>query len=151
MTMSGAVEPTSTTTREQRRRNAVWVVAVALLLLGLPLAVWADPRSLSRAVLLRQSEDLSRIIDDVRDFCVTDVVARVIAAHGDVHASNKYRDEPGGGPIPATFSLELGRMTGAKEGDVGYRVVSEFPFAGREPHEGRQTPAGVRRPEPSPR
>lgn len=115
------------------RPSAIWIVVVILLLIGLPVAIWADLRELSRDALTRQSEEFSRIIDDVRDFYAQDVVARVIAADGIVHTSSRFREEPGAIPIPATFSLELGRLIG-EDGNVGYRFVSDFPFAGRQPH-----------------
>jgi class 3 adenylate cyclase len=115
------------------RPNVIWIVVVILLLVGLPLAIWADLRALSTNALTRQSEEFSRIINDVRNFYAQDVVARVIAANGDVHTSEKFREEPGAIPIPATFSIELGRLIG-HDGDVGYRFVSDYPFAGREPH-----------------
>ncbi len=115
------------------RPSAIWIVVIVLLLVGLPLAMWADLRELSSNALTRQSEEFSRIINDVRNFYAQDVVARVIAADGKVHTSSKFREEPGAIPIPATFSIELGRLIG-ENGNVGYRFVSDFPFAGREPH-----------------
>lgn len=115
------------------RPSAIWIVIVILLFIGLPVAIWADLRDLSENALTRQSEEFSRIINDVRDFYAEDVVARVIAADGQVHTSAKFREEPGAIPIPATFSLELGQLIG-EEGNVGYRFISDFPFAGREPH-----------------
>ena len=115
------------------RSSLVWVLVVALLLAGLPVAVLLDLRSLSQNALIHQSEEFSRIIDAVRNFYAQDVVARVIAANGEVHTSARFREEPGAIPIPATFSIELGRLIG-EDGSVGYRFVSDFPFAGREPH-----------------
>ena len=94
------------------RPSAIWIIVVILLLAGLPLALLADLRELSRDALTRQSEEFSRIINDVRNFYAQDVVARVIAADGNVHTSSKFREEPGAIPIPATFSLELGRLIG---------------------------------------
>ncbi len=126
---TGAGAPSGRLTRP----SAIWIVVVALLFVGLPVAIWADLRELSSNALTRQSEEFSRIINDVRNFYAQDVVARVIAADGKVHTSAKFREEPGAIPIPATFSLELGRLIG-EEGNVGYRFVSDFPFAGREPH-----------------
>ncbi|MCB1485933.1 MAG: adenylate/guanylate cyclase domain-containing protein [Bauldia sp.] len=119
----------------RRRRNFLWIVIVALLLAGLPLAVWADLRALSREALLRQAEEFSHIINEVRNFYAEEILARVVAADGqDIHATHNFRNEPGGIPIPATFSLELGRIIGVDDGAVGYRFVSDYPFAGREPH-----------------
>lgn len=115
------------------RPSLLWIVVIIVLLVGLPLAILADLRELSRTALTKQAEEFSRIIDDVRDFYAQDVVARVIAAHGEVHPTNKFREIQGGIPIPATFSLELGRLIGDEDG-VGYRFVSDYPFKGRDPH-----------------
>lgn len=115
------------------RPSLLWIVVVIVLLVGLPVAILADLRELSRTALTKQAEEFSRIIDDVRNFYAQDVVARVIAAHGEVHPTNKFREIEGGIPIPATFSLELGKLIG-DEGGVGYRFVSDYPFKGREPH-----------------
>src|SRR3546814_17497459 len=40
-------------------------------------------------------------------------------------------DVPGAIPIPATLSIEFGEVIGAKAGIVGYRFVSDYPFANR--------------------
>jgi len=50
------------------RPSAIWIIVVILLLVGLPLAIWADLRELSSNALTRQSEEFSRIINDVRNF-----------------------------------------------------------------------------------
>src|SRR3546814_3875747 len=44
-------------------------------------------------------------------------------------------DVPGAIPIPATLSIEFGEVIGAKAGIVGYRFVSDYPFANRASHE----------------
>jgi len=129
MTMATSGVPTG----KLARPSMIWIAVVILLLVGLPVAILADLRDLSRTALTRQAEEFSKIIDDVRDFYAQDIVARVIAAHGEVHLTNKFREIEGGIPIPATFSLELGKLIGG-DGAVGYRFVSDFPFKGREPH-----------------
>ena len=110
--------------------SALFVV----LILGLPLAVWMDLKSLSESQLGRQARDMSRVIDSVRDFYAGDVVARVVAAHGQVTTSHLYKTEPGAIPIPATFSLALGAIFGGDAGGMTYRFVSDLPFRGRDPH-----------------
>ena len=45
-----------------------------------------------------------------------------------------YADVPGAIPIPATLSLELGRVISEQQRDVVYRFVSDYPFRGRAPH-----------------
>ena len=58
-----------------------------MLLAGLPLAVWLDMRSLSDNILARQSDEISRVINDMRNFYANDVVGRMAAhPHGDADA-----------------------------------------------------------------
>ena len=80
------------------RPSVIWIVVAILLLVGLPAALLADLRELSRNALTRQSQEFSRIINEVRNFYAQDVVARVIAADGNVHTSSKFREEPGAIP-----------------------------------------------------
>lgn len=120
--------------RQQSAVGRLLIVAVLLGLAGLPLAVWLDLRALSAKLLLSQADEFGRVVDDVRDFYATDVVDRVLNAPGPVTTVHNYRDIPGAIPIPATLSLELGRLSRANNGNVRYRFVSEYPFAGRAPH-----------------
>lgn len=48
--------------------------------------------------------------------------------------SPNYATVPGAIPIPATLSLELGRILSAQQGGISYRFVSDYPFKGRPPH-----------------
>src|SRR5215204_834512 len=106
---------------------------VILLLAGLPFAAWMDMRNLSERILRRQADEVGRIINDMRNFYATDVVGRVLASHEAVPSAN-YRDVPGGIPIPATLSIELGKLITARSEAVKYRFVSDLPFKGRENH-----------------
>jgi len=120
--------------RQQRAMGPLLLLAVTLGLLGLPLAVWLDLRLLSENMLRTQAGEISRIIDDMRGFYGSDVVARVLQANGPVTAAHNYRDLAGAIPIPATLSIELGKRISAHDGSVKYRFVSDHPFRGREPH-----------------
>jgi adenylate cyclase len=120
--------------RQQRTMGPLLLAAVILGLLGLPVAVWLDLRLLSENMLRTQAGEISRIIDDMRGFYGSDVVARVLEANGPVIAAHNYRDVAGAIPIPATLSIELGKRISAHDGSVKYRFVSDHPFRGREPH-----------------
>ncbi|MCC1494602.1 adenylate/guanylate cyclase domain-containing protein [Cognatishimia sp. F0-27] len=119
------------------RRPAFSVVSIAAMLVavfaGLPLAVWLDLRALSEEQLSGQAEALSDTIDDLRDFYAESVVARAVAHDGPVSASHRYLEEPGGIPIPATFSLELVSIFSSDGDEMTYRFVSDYPFANRPP------------------
>lgn len=89
------------------RPSLIWIAVVAVLLVGLPVAILADLRELSRTALTKQAEEFSRIIDDVRDFYARDVVARVIAAHGEVQPTGRFRRWWAASPSPRPFRSSL--------------------------------------------
>lgn len=112
----------------------LWVSGlVALAITLLPISVWLDLRNLSDQNLRTQAQTLNRVISVVRSYYAANVVGRIIAAGGQAHPMSNYEDRPGGIPIPATLSIELGDALGG-EGDVEYRFVSAYPFANRAPH-----------------
>jgi len=114
---------------------------VIVLLAGLPLAVWFDLRTVTQVALTRQVTDLNAVLSGVRDFYSTDVVGRVLAAHGSTLVTNDFENHPGAIPIPATFSLELGTVVSQYQNNIGYRFVSDFPFKHRSP---RCVPPAIR-------
>ena len=118
-----------------RNATPLAVFFVMMLLAGLPVAVWMDLKALSEEILAQHAREVGRIINDVRGFYATEVVGRVNNAQGNkVVAAHNYRDLAGAIPIPATMSLELGRLISQHDGDLQYRFISDLPFAGREPH-----------------
>ncbi len=108
--------------------------AVVLLLVGLPLAVYMDLRDLSATALSRQASDMNAIISSIRGFYASDVVGRVLAAPGKTQVLPDYLSVPGAIPIPATLSIELGRVISERQSGIGYRFVSDYPFRNRAPH-----------------
>jgi class 3 adenylate cyclase len=131
--MGGSMTKTQQPAVHARRQTKLVVGLVALLLAGLPVAAWLDMHDLSENILRRQANEVSRIIDDMRNFYATDVVGRVLADHQAVPTAN-YREVPGGIPIPATLSIELGKLITSRRDGVTYRFVSDMPFKGRENH-----------------
>ena len=122
--------------RQQETIGPFLVVAVILGLVGLPLAAWLDLRDLSDRIVRSQANEIGKIIDDMRAFYASDVVGRVLAAHGGpIRPTHNYRDVDGGIPIPATLSIELGNRIKARDGSVKYSFVSDLSFKGRAPHD----------------
>ena len=111
------------------------LVVLILLLAGLPLAVWLDMRNMASVSLQRQAGDLNSMISSIRGYYASNVVGRVLDAHGEhTQAIHNYETVPGAIPIPSTLSLELGRVIADKQSNVSYRFVSDYPFRGRAPH-----------------
>jgi len=119
---------------DTRMHGLILTALVGILLLGLPLAVWLDIRNLTEAALRRQASDLNSVITSVRTFYATNVVGRVLAAPGSTQVTHNYESIPGAIPIPATLSLELGRVIGEQQKNITYRFVSDYPFRNRTPH-----------------
>ena len=108
---------------------------VVLLLAGLPAAVWMDLTNLAETNLNRQASDLNSIISSVRSYYASNVVGRILAAPGvATKVVHNYEDIPGAIPIPATLSLELGRVISERQHNITYRFVSDYPFANRAAH-----------------
>ena len=116
------------------KQSFVLVLLVLLLLAGLPLAVWLDLRNLVDANLRRQATDLNSVISSVRAYYGANVVGRVLESPGTTKVVHNYRDIPGAIPIPATLSLELGKVISEQQNNIVYRFVSDYPFKNRSPH-----------------
>jgi hypothetical protein len=114
--------------------SVVLVLLVLLLLAGLPLAVWLDLSNLADANLRRQARDLNSVISSVRGYYAANVVGRVLASPGTTKVVHNYEDFPGAIPIPATLSLELGKVISEQQHNIIYRFVSDYPFKNRPPH-----------------
>jgi class 3 adenylate cyclase len=123
---------------EQVRSTGSYGLALTLLVLallaGLPVAVWLDLRNLTETSLLRQAKDLNSVVSSVRSYYASNVVGRVLASPGSTQVVHNYESIPGAIPIPATLSLELGRVISEQQQNISYRFVSDFPFKNRAPH-----------------
>jgi adenylate cyclase len=104
--------------------NYVFAPLVVLLLLGLPIAVWLDLNKLVETNLRRQASDVNSIISSVRNYYANNVVGRVLASPGMTRVVHNYKDLPGAIPIPATLSLELGKVISEQQRNIEYRFVS---------------------------
>lgn len=113
------------------RRPRLLFGLVGLGILCLPAAVWLDLNSLSHHNLHRQATSLHSLMDNVRDYYASNVVARVQSAEGKPEARHDYHDVAGAYPIPATAAIELSERFSAALRGVEYRFVSDHPFAGR--------------------
>jgi len=130
---------------EHRRVDRFWLklierpfVFLLLILLGLallPVAVWLDLRAISDTSLKSQALDLDDAISEIRNYYSQNVVGRVLSSDGDIVPTHDYDETPGGIPIPATLSIELGQVVGGEGRNLQYRFVSDLPFEERESHD----------------
>jgi adenylate cyclase len=113
-------------------------VVVVLLLAALPVAVWLDLRELTETNSRQQARDVGAIITDIRGLYATDVVGRILDAAPNgrpTQVLEYYHDVPGAVPIPATFSIALGKVISSRDNSIRYDFVSDFPFSRRGPYE----------------
>jgi len=102
--------PRATRPIRDATRGVMLSILVLVLLIGLPIAVWLDLRALTETALRRQATDLNSVITSMRNFYGSNVVARVLSSPGATQVTHNYESIPGAIPIPATLSLELGRV-----------------------------------------
>src|SRR5262245_11450003 len=117
------------------KTGLVLLLLVVLLLAGLTVEVWLDQTNLTETNLNRQASYLNSIISSVRSYYASNVVGRILAAPGvPTKVTHNYEAVPGAIPIPATLSLELGKVISERQHNISYRFVSDYPFANRAPH-----------------
>jgi class 3 adenylate cyclase len=130
------IEPVEKANPEKlQKRSLLTGVLVALLLLALPLAVWLDLTHLAEAALRRQATDLNSVVSSVRGYYASNVVGRILSSLEPTKVVHNYESVPGAIPIPATLSLELGKVISEQQNNIVYRFVSDFPFKNRAPHQ----------------
>jgi class 3 adenylate cyclase len=117
-----------------RQRGWLPALVVLVLMAGLPVAVWLDLRTVSENALRRQAGDLDSAISSIRGYYAGNVVDRVLALHQATQVTDNYEAIPGAIPIPATLSIELGKVIGAQQKNITYRFVSDLPFDTRAAH-----------------
>lgn len=115
-------------------RPAVFLVLVLAGLGLLPVMVWLDLRTISDASLQSQAVDLDQTISKIRNYYAQNIISRVQKAPGEITPTHEYHDTPGGIPIPATLSIELGEVIGGNARNLKYRFVSDLPFQDRASH-----------------
>jgi hypothetical protein len=117
------------------RSSVLTGLLIAVLLAALPVAVWLYLTSLAEVALRRQATDLNSVLSSVRSYYASNVVGRVLANPGATKVVHDYETIAGAIPIPATLSLELGKLISEQQRNIKYRFVSDFPFKNRTPHQ----------------
>jgi class 3 adenylate cyclase len=86
--------------------------------------------------MLLQADDFDSVISGIRGFYADKVVHNVLDAPpgAKVSVTPNFLEHPGAIPIPATFSLALGKVVSDGQSHVAYRFISHFPFRGRPAH-----------------
>jgi signal transduction histidine kinase/DNA-binding response OmpR family regulator/HPt (histidine-containing phosphotransfer) domain-containing protein len=107
-------------------------ILIALLLAGVGVASWHVARlfqRLVRSAALQGTMLHSDSLAEVRTLYTSDVVERV-RGHG-IDVTADYAEREKAIPLPATFSIELGRRVGARGTGMQVRLYSDYPFPWR--------------------
>src|SRR5262249_52550170 len=115
------------------RRNPVPAGLLLAVTLGSPLGLWRLSRLselLVRESALRSAAEESEVLNQVNDLYSAAVVDR--AREAKVEATHDYLNHPGQIPLPATLTIELGRLLAEKSrSGVQVRLYSDHPFRSR--------------------
>ena len=114
-------------------RLAVWLLAFTLVV-AVPLGMYQSLVNQAEQRSLREAQTLSTIISVFRTYYATNVAGRILGAGGaPVTLTENYHDTPGGVPIPATLSIELGVAIAKAAADDKFSMsfVSDSPFLNR--------------------
>ena len=132
MTDPSAARPTSAAS-DRQGLWAVWLLVLTLTVV-VPLGIYLSLSKQAEARSQREAQALSTVVSVFRSYYATNVAGRILANSGQVTLTEKYHDVPGGVPIPATLSIELGAAIAKASGETGFVMsfVSDAPFLHRE-------------------
>jgi PAS domain S-box-containing protein len=110
------------------------VLILALLFgLGVALVIWNLSRLSHKLVRISALQNValqSKLITEFRSLYTSNVVERV--RHRGVEVTHEYTGKEGSIPLPATFTIELGRHIGADQSGAQVRLYSDYPFPWRQ-------------------
>ena len=117
------------------RERTVLVLAI-LFALGGGLLLWHQTHvhaSIVEQSALDNAKAYSQALATFRTLYTRDVVEVVRKLDPPVVVTHDFEDQPGSIPLPATFSIRLGKTIGELEGGSGVRsdLYSPYPFPGR--------------------
>jgi serine/threonine protein kinase len=114
------------------RRNPVAASLLLAVSLGAAFGLWhlsRLSRQLVRAAALESAAQQSQMLDEVNNLYSDSVVERV--KNRGVTAAHDYATRPGAIPLPATFTIDLGKLLGSNGAGVQVRLYSDHPFRSR--------------------
>lgn len=115
------------------RRNPLAASLLVALSLGLVFGVWYLSRlaeELVRTTAIASSNQQSELLEQVNNIYSAEVVNRI--KDSNVLATHDYRKHHGAIPLPATLTIELGKLISEQsESGMQVRLYSDFPFRSR--------------------
>ncbi|MBI3374586.1 MAG: response regulator [Betaproteobacteria bacterium] len=130
MTEQSVVRGLATWVRPLNDRTIL--VLVIMLCAGVAITLWHLGRlssSLIESAAVGGTSLHSETLEELRTLYTSEVVGRLMA-HG-VNVTHDYNLHEGAIPLPATFTIELGRRIGEKGSGTQVRLFSDYPFPWR--------------------
>lgn len=120
--------------RWQKAGLSAALILFLLTLAGLPFVLHRTLNAHARGEALREARAFSSVISIVRSYYANNVSARILQSDGKVTLTERYHNIPGGVPIPATLSIELGEAIRSRLPDAAvlFSFVSDAPFRNRD-------------------
>lgn len=115
------------------RRNPIAAGLLLAITLGSAAGLWhliTLSDHLVKQSALESAEQQSKMLEQVNDLYSADVVNRLSGVKG-VHATHDYTKIPGGIPLPATLTIELGKQVSKGDTGMEVRLYSDYPFRPR--------------------
>lgn len=111
----------------------MWLFVVALI--GLPFVLFYSIRQHAESEAQRNARQFNQLISTMRSYYTQNVAGRILNSVGaPITLTENYHNLPGGVPIPATLSIELGNALQERMQDQGFAMafVSDAPFKHRQ-------------------
>ena len=114
-------------------RERIILVLVVMFCIGVAATLWDLARLSSKLVesaAIEGSALQAESLEELRTLYTSEVVER-LRGQG-ITVTHDYTAHDGAIPLPATFSMELGRRIGAKGSGMQIRLYSDYPFPWRQ-------------------
>jgi two-component system sensor histidine kinase/response regulator len=104
------------------------------VLIALPLGIYFSLLHQAELRSQREAQALSSVVSVFRAYYASNVAGRILANGGQATLTENYHEIPGGVPIPATLSIELGPAIAKASGETGFSMafVSDAHFLNRQ-------------------
>jgi signal transduction histidine kinase len=114
----------------QERMILLVVLLFSLAMAGLLWQMSSLSEDLARGLVLQGTELQSVMLEEIRQYYSSEIVARVGHVEG-LEVTHDYRAKKNAIPLPATMSIELGKRVSERMPGLQVRLYSDYPFPWR--------------------
>jgi hypothetical protein len=103
---------------------------VALVAIGMPVAIYLDLRSVTDDMLRKQVNETGTVFQTFHAYYSRNVASRM-AESKKVPVTDNFRNVESAIPLPATLAIEVGGEVRERIPGIEYRFASDYPFRNR--------------------